>query len=94
MLLSYTDFEFFMSYVGRFFMPIRINSFMGKFGWVARKKFPMLASNAYLKMQFFTRSKSQKEYCDYFLNAKEIKIIIKGNISTKSIIINKTSIGK
>ena len=53
-------------------MPIRVNSFMGKFGWFARKHFPMLASNAYLKMQFVTRSKSQKAYCDYFLNAKEV----------------------
>ena len=53
-------------------MPIRINSFMGKFGWFARKHFPMLASDAYLKLQFATRSKSQKAYCDYFLNSKEI----------------------
>jgi hypothetical protein len=29
-----------------FIMPIKINSFMGKFGWFARKHFPILASEA------------------------------------------------
>ena len=63
-------------------MPIRVNSFMGKFGWFARKHFPMLASNAYLKMQFVTRSKSQKAYCDYFLNSKEVPMPNVVNIET------------
>jgi hypothetical protein len=63
-------------------MPIKINSFMGKFGWFARKHFPMLASNAYLKLQFVTRSKSQKAYCDYFLNAKEVPMPNVVNIGT------------
>ncbi len=53
-------------------MPIQINNFMGRLGWNARKYFPNLASNAYLKLQFMTRSKMQKEYCDYFLNAPEV----------------------
>ena len=82
MLLSYTDFKNENIYKGSFIMPIKINSFMGKFGWIARKKFPMLASNAYLKMQFFTRSRSQKEYCDYFLNSKEIPMPNVVNIET------------
>ena len=63
-------------------MPIRVNSFMGKFGWFARKHFPMLASNAYLKLQFVTRSKSQKAYCDYFLNSKEVPMPNVVNIET------------
>ena len=42
-------------------MPIRVNSFMGKFGWFARKHFPTLASDAYLKLQFIIRCK----YRDY-----------------------------
>lgn len=45
---------------------------MGKFGWNARRFFPKLASDAYLKLQFFTRHKIQKEYCEYFLNAESI----------------------
>ncbi|SES29399.1 4Fe-4S single cluster domain-containing protein [Butyrivibrio fibrisolvens] len=53
-------------------MPIRVNSFMGKLGWNARKYFPNLASNAYLKLQFVTRSHSQKKYVDYFLNSPEV----------------------
>ncbi len=53
-------------------MPIQINNFMGRLGWNARKYLPNLASNAYLKLQFLTRSKMQKQYCDYFLNADEV----------------------
>ena len=53
-------------------MPIQINSFMGKFGFFARQHFPMLASNAYLKLQFATRGKLQAKYCEYFLNAEEV----------------------
>ncbi len=52
-------------------MPIKINNFLGRLGWNARKYLPNLASDAYLKLQFLTRSKAQKEYCDYFLNAEE-----------------------
>ncbi|SKB95737.1 4Fe-4S single cluster domain-containing protein [Lachnospiraceae bacterium] len=53
-------------------MPIQINNFMGRLGWNARKYLPNLASNAYLKLQFMTRSKMQKEYCDYFLNSEVV----------------------
>ena len=52
-------------------MPIKINNFMGKFGWNMRKYFPKLASGAYLTLQFLTRRREQKLYCDYFLNAAE-----------------------
>ena len=52
-------------------MPITINSFMGRFGWNARKYVPHLASDAYLKLQFATRGKLQKKYIDYFLGSKE-----------------------
>ena len=41
-------------------MAIRISSFMGKFGFWARVKFPALAGEAYLKLQFFTRGRTQK----------------------------------
>lgn len=53
-------------------MPITINNFMGKLGWNARKYLPNLASNAYLKLQFFTRGKAQREYTEYFMNAEEV----------------------
>ncbi len=52
-------------------MPIQINNFLGRLGWNARKYLPNLASNAYLKLQFVTRGRAQKKYCEYFLNAKE-----------------------
>ncbi len=52
-------------------MPIQINNFMGRLGWNARKYLPNLASSAYLKLQFLTRGKAQRKYCDYFLNSPE-----------------------
>ena len=63
-------------------MPIKVNSFMGKFGWFARKHFPMLASEAYLKLQFATRHKQQQDYIDYFMNAKEVPMPNVVNIET------------
>ena len=52
-------------------MPIQINNFLGRLGWNARKYLPNLASGAYLKLQFFTRGKAQRKYCEYFLNSAE-----------------------
>ena len=52
-------------------MSIRIHNFMGRFGWEMQKHFPMLSSNAYLKLQFKSRAKSQKNYIEYFMG-KEI----------------------
>ncbi|MBR0091978.1 MAG: radical SAM protein, partial [Lachnospiraceae bacterium] len=48
-------------------MSIVINSFLGKFGFWARQRFPLLASNAYLKLQFVTRHKQQDAYTKMFL---------------------------
>lgn len=53
-------------------MSIKVNSFLGKIGWLARKHFPVLTSEAYLKLQFITRRKLQQTYINYFMNAKEI----------------------
>ena len=52
-------------------MPIRLHNFMGKFGWEMQKRFPMLSSNMYLKLQFLSRAKSQKKYIEYFMS-KEV----------------------
>lgn len=53
-------------------MPIKIDNFMGAFGWNARKYFPKLASEAYLKLQFAKRRKQQEQYIEYFMNSKEL----------------------
>ncbi|MBQ6489806.1 MAG: SPASM domain-containing protein [Solobacterium sp.] len=63
-------------------MPITINNFMGSFGWNARKYFPNLASNAYLKLQFVTRHRLQEKYCEYFINEKEAPMPHVVNIET------------
>ncbi len=52
-------------------MSVRIHNFMGRFGWEMQKRFPMLASSAYLKLQFKARAKSQKAYIDFFNKGKE-----------------------
>ena len=52
-------------------MAIRISSFLGKFGFWARVKFPALSSEAYLKLQFVTRRKMQKQYTEYFLSQRK-----------------------
>ena len=48
-------------------MSIVINSFLGKFGFLARQRFPHLAADAYLKLQFITRHKQQEAYTKLFL---------------------------
>lgn len=63
-------------------MSIRISSFMGKFGWFAREKFPRLASSAYLKWQFATRGHSTDDYISYFLSQKEVPMPQVVNIET------------
>ena len=63
-------------------MPVTINNFMGSFGWNARKYLPNLASKAYLKLQFITRRKLQKEYCNYFLSQEEAPMPHVVNIET------------
>ena len=63
-------------------MAIRISSFLGKFGFWARVKFPKLSSEAYLKLQFVTRGKAQRQYTSYFLSQKEAPMPNVVNIET------------
>ncbi len=63
-------------------MSIRIHNFMGRFGWNARKYFPKLSSNWYLKLQFATRRKLQKRYIRYFMNSPEPPLPLVVNIET------------
>lgn len=63
-------------------MSIRIHNFMGRIGWELQKKFPMLSSNAYLKLQFFRRGKSQQAYIKYFMEAKEPPYPLVVNLET------------
>ena len=63
-------------------MPIKVHNFMGKLGWNARKYFPKLASDSYLKLQFVTRRKLQASYVDYFLGSEEPPQPLVVNIET------------
>lgn len=51
-------------------MPIRIHNFLGSLGWNLQKIVPNLSSESYLKLQFLSRGKSQKEYIDYFYSTE------------------------
>ena len=48
-------------------MSVKYHNFGGVIGWNLQKYFPMLASNAYLKLQRSSRNKLQKDYIDYFM---------------------------
>ena len=63
-------------------MSIRIHNFMGRFGWTMQKWFPMLASNAYLKLQFSSRRKSQEDYIKYFYNSEKVPYPLIVNLET------------
>ena len=63
-------------------MSIRLHNFMGRFGWEMQKHFPMLSANAYLKLQFASRAKSQKGYIDYFMGKEEAPHPLIVNIET------------
>lgn len=63
-------------------MSIRIHNFMGVLGWQMQKHFPMLSSNAYLKLQFASRRKSQKAYIDYFNKCEEVPYPLIVNLET------------
>ncbi len=52
-------------------MPIRIHNFGGAIGWNLQKLFPKLSSESYLKLQFISRRKSQREYIDFFTDKSE-----------------------
>lgn len=63
-------------------MSVRIHNFMGRFGWEMQKRFPMLASNMYLKLQFASRAKSQKKYIDMFMSKEEPPMPLVVNLET------------
>ena len=63
-------------------MPVRIHNFLGKLGWNARKYLPGLASESYLKLQFVSRRKLQKDYIEYFMSGKEVPHPLVVNLET------------
>lgn len=63
-------------------MSIRISSFLGRFGFEARRIAPNLASSAYLKLQFATRGSVQDQYIKWFLSQEECPMPQVVNIET------------
>ncbi len=63
-------------------MSIRISSFLGRFGFEARRIAPNLASSAYLKLQFATRGHDGDEYCKWFLAQENVPMPQVVNIET------------
>ena len=63
-------------------MPVRYHNFGGVIGWNLQKIIPSISSNSYLKLQFVTRRKLQKEYIDYFLSQEEAPLPLVVNLET------------
>ncbi len=63
-------------------MPVRYHNFGGRLGWEMQKRFPMLSSESYLKLQFLTRNKLQQQYIDYFMNGEETPMPLVVNLET------------
>ena len=63
-------------------MSIKIHNFMGKLGWELQKRIPNLSADSYLKLQFISRRKSQKEYIDFFNSHEEAPYPLIVNLET------------
>lgn len=63
-------------------MSIRVHNFGGVIGWNAKKYLPRISSESYLKLQFLSRRKSQKNYIDYFYSQKEAPHPLVVNLET------------
>ena len=61
-------------------MSIVINSFLGKFGFRARQRYPRLAAEAYLKLQFVTRHKQHVAFSKWFLEQTDQGIVPQPNV--------------
>ena len=48
-------------------MSVKYHNFGGVIGWNLQKMIPSLSANSYLKLQFATRRKLQKQYIDFFM---------------------------
>jgi radical SAM protein with 4Fe4S-binding SPASM domain len=67
---------------GKHTVPIHISSFLGRFGFEARRIAPNLAADAYLRLQFMTRGTVQDEYCRWFLEQQQVPMPQVVNIET------------
>ncbi len=63
-------------------MSVKYHNFGGVIGWQLQKHFPMLSSDAYLKLQRSTRNKLQQQYIDYFMNPEEPPMPLVVNLET------------
>lgn len=63
-------------------MSIRVHNFGGIIGWNAKKYLPRISSAGYLKLQFISRRRSQKNYIEYFLSRKEAPHPLVVNLET------------
>ncbi|MBO4808559.1 MAG: SPASM domain-containing protein [Lachnospiraceae bacterium] len=63
-------------------MSIKISSFLGRFGYEARRIAPNLAAAAYLKLQFATRSHDGDAFCKWFVEQDQVPMPQVVNIET------------
>ena len=63
-------------------MSVKYHNFGGAIGWNLQKIVPSLSANSYLKLQFVTRRKLQKQYIDFFMSKDEAPMPLIFNIET------------
>ena len=63
-------------------MSVRYHNFGGVIGWNLQKLVPSLSANSYLKLQFATRRKLQKQYIDFFMSGEEPPMPLIVNLET------------
>ena len=63
-------------------MSVKYHNFGGVIGWNLQKLVPSLSANSYLKLQFTTRRKLQKQYIDYFMNSEVLPMPLVVNLET------------
>lgn len=66
-------------------MSVKYHNFGGAIGWNLQKLVPSLSANSYLKLQFATRRKLQKQYIDFFMQ---------GDVPPQPLVVNLETINR
>lgn len=63
-------------------MPIQVSCYGGRIGWKLKKWFPRLASEIYIRTNFFLRRKYSQKYIEWFLGETNVPPPLQVNIET------------
>lgn len=63
-------------------MSIKISCFGGRIGWNLKKRFPKLAAEIYIQLNFLLRRRYTQKYIQYFLDEEDVPQPLQINIET------------